>query len=81
MIELAAFGAMLLLPDIDLTFRFIGLLFILLLRLAFAGIRYLAGRKSEKKDGAMQVKTGGRDAPVRDDTDLLRKLMNDIKDD
>ena len=49
LIELIAFGVMLLLPDIDLTFRFIGLLFILLLRLAFAGIRYLAGRKSEKK--------------------------------
>ena len=49
LVELIAFGVMLLLPDIDLTFRFTGLLFILLLRLAFAGIRYLASRKSEKQ--------------------------------
>ena len=49
LIELIAFGVMLLLPDIDLSFRFMGLLFILLLRLAFAGIGYLASRKSEKQ--------------------------------
>lgn len=49
LIELIAFAVMLLFPDIDLTFRFIGLFFVLLLRLAFAGIRYLAGRKNEKK--------------------------------
>lgn len=49
LIELAAFGVMLLLPDIDLSLRFKGLFFILLLRLAVAGIKYLAGRKSEKQ--------------------------------
>lgn len=48
-IELIAFAVMLLLPGIDLTFRFTGLLFILLIRLVFAGIRYLASRKSVKK--------------------------------
>ena len=51
-IELAAFGVMLLLPDIDLSFRFKGLLFILLIRLAFAGIGYLIGRKSDKQKSA-----------------------------
>ena len=39
LIELIAFAVMLLFPDIDLTFRFIGLFFVLLFRLAFAGIR------------------------------------------
>ena len=49
LIELAAFGVMLLLPGVDLSFRFGGLLFLLLLRLVFAGIGYLAGRKSTKQ--------------------------------
>ena len=44
--ELAAFGVMLLLPDLDLSFRFMGLFMILLLRLGVAGIRYLIGRKN-----------------------------------
>ena len=47
--ELAVFGIMLLLPDIDLSFRFTGLIVILLIRLIVAGIRYLAGRKTEKR--------------------------------
>ncbi len=49
LVELAAFGVMLLLPDIDLTFRFVGLLFILLLRIAFAEIGYLISKKSVKQ--------------------------------
>ncbi len=49
LIELGAFAVMLLLPDIDLSFRFGGLLFILLLRLAFAVIGYLIGRKSDEQ--------------------------------
>ena len=47
--EAAAFGVMLLLPGIDLSFRFTGLLLILLVRLGFAGIRYLLGRKNTKQ--------------------------------
>ncbi len=46
--ELAAFGVMLLLPDIDLSFRFAGLVIILIVRLIFAAIRYLGSRKSQK---------------------------------
>jgi len=49
LIELGAFAVMLLLPDIDLSLRFGGLLFILLLRLAFAVIGYLIGRKSTEQ--------------------------------
>ena len=48
LIELTAFGVMLLLPDMDLTFRLMGVCFLLLFRLGFAGIRYLAGRKHTK---------------------------------
>ena len=46
--ELAAFGVMLMLPDIDLSFRFMGLLMILFIRLLFAGIGFLLHRKSSK---------------------------------
>jgi len=35
----------------------------------------------EKKDAVRQARTGSKDSPVRDDTELLRKLMNQIKDD
>lgn len=48
-IELAAFGIMLLLPGIDMSFRFTGLFAILVLRLVFALIRYLIGRKSSQQ--------------------------------
>ena len=48
-IELAAFGIMLLLPGIDMSFRFTGLFAILVLRLIFALIRYLIGRKSSQQ--------------------------------
>ncbi|MCR4645779.1 MAG: hypothetical protein K5695_10300 [Oscillospiraceae bacterium] len=47
--ELAAFGIMLLLPGIDLNFRFTGLFVLLLLRLIIAGIGCLIGRKSGKQ--------------------------------
>ena len=48
LMELAAFGLMLLLPDIDLSFRFTGLLLILVIRLLFAGISFLLHRKNSK---------------------------------
>lgn len=47
LIELAAFAVMLLLPEIDLSFRFKGILFLLLVRLLLAAIGYLIGRKKE----------------------------------
>ena len=47
LIELAAFAVMLLLPEIDLSFRFKGMLFLLLVRLLLAAIGYLIGRKKE----------------------------------
>ena len=49
LIEIAVFGLMLLLPDIDLSFRFTGLAVILAVRAVFACIRHLAGRKSDKQ--------------------------------
>ena len=49
LIEAAAFGAMLLLPGIDLSFRFAGLVIILLIRLVFAGVRCLAAGSSTKQ--------------------------------
>ena len=49
LIELGAFAVMLLLPDIDISFRFMGLLFILMIRLAFAAVGYLIGRKNTKQ--------------------------------
>ena len=48
LIELAAFGIMLLLPGIDLTFRFIGLLMILILRSVFSAFGFLISRKNSK---------------------------------
>ncbi len=47
-IELVLFLIMLILPGIDLSFRFTGLVAMLLIRLVIAGIFYLAGRKNDK---------------------------------
>ncbi len=49
LVELSLFGVMLLLPDIDLSFRFTGLIITLIVRLVFAVLRYLFGRKSQKQ--------------------------------
>lgn len=49
LIELAVFMGMLVLPGIDLTFRFTGLLFLLLLRLFAAAVGCFLGRKNEKQ--------------------------------
>ena len=49
LIELAVFGVMLLLPGIDLTFRFTGLLILLVARLLAAGAGYFFSRKNEQR--------------------------------
>ena len=57
--ELAVFFAMVLLPGIDTSFRFAGLIFMLVLRLVVSGIFWLANRKSTKTKKKAAIVFGG----------------------
>ena len=57
--ELVVFFAMVLLPGIDTSFRFAGLIFMLVLRLVVSGIFWLANRKSSKTKKKAAIIFGG----------------------